>query len=530
MTKITLTGVTFALLLAGCDNSTTNPAVDTGGLDGPEKAEAGPGPDSSLLEGGVVDNGLSDGPGLDDPGAGLDFTPEQGLIDGPSSGNDGPKPDGPYTNGDLFVPDLFSTVMDSSQKVEQGAAVDLAAPVDGPMAKDMAKPTDSPLDSGVDAPADAGVDAAADAAVASDASPIPPDVTQAGEGGKYLCLAGPGVVEVCRCNDAKDNDLDKFIDYPADPGCAAPWDHSEVDGTTQCSDNKDNDGDKLIDMADPGCTGWLDNDESSYATGIPGDNKDPCNQDCFFDGNSGSGDDKCEWNLKCDAKNPGFYLYAGKKCLYDAAYKKCPATQPAQCLNFCLPVTPNGCDCFGCCTLSHNGYSATVRLTASCTPQLLTDVNKCVRCTQVKACLNPCGPCEVCIGKPKPEPWCFPKKDSGVPPLPEAGIPPKDGGVAKDTGTNVADKGAANDSSQTKDGATPGDGPKPNDGSQPPTDGPQDVGGSAGDIYASKPDGGIPAPCSPGVLYCGPGGIDPLQCPSGTVCLTGCCVPRTSLP
>ena len=35
----------------------------------------------------------------------------------------------------------------------------------------------------------------------------------------------------------------------------------------------------------------LDNDESSFATGIPGDNMDACKQDCFFDGNSGMGDD-----------------------------------------------------------------------------------------------------------------------------------------------------------------------------------------------------------------------------------------------
>ena len=39
-----------------------------------------------------------------------------------------------------------------------------------------------------------------------------------------------------------------------------------------CSDGKDNDGDGLIDGMDPECTGPLDNDEGSFATGIPGDN------------------------------------------------------------------------------------------------------------------------------------------------------------------------------------------------------------------------------------------------------------------
>ena len=73
-----------------------------------------------------------------------------------------------------------------------------------------------------------------------------------------------------------------------------------VVGTSQCSDGKDNDGDGKIDFGDPECVGPLDNDEGSFATGIPGDNSDACKQDCFFDGNSGAGDDGCDWQLKCD--------------------------------------------------------------------------------------------------------------------------------------------------------------------------------------------------------------------------------------
>jgi len=76
-------------------------------------------------------------------------------------------------------------------------------------------------------------------------------------------------------------------------------------GMTQCSDGIDNDMDGKTDYNDPECVGPLDNDESTYATGIPGDNIDACKQDCFFDGNSGMGDDGCEWNLKCDPANPG---------------------------------------------------------------------------------------------------------------------------------------------------------------------------------------------------------------------------------
>src|SRR5689334_2847679 len=50
----------------------------------------------------------------------------------------------------------------------------------------------------------------------------------------------------------------------------------------QCSNCKDDDGDGKVDGDDPQCTGPLDNDEASFATGIPGDNIDAVDQDCFF--------------------------------------------------------------------------------------------------------------------------------------------------------------------------------------------------------------------------------------------------------
>jgi hypothetical protein len=136
-----------------------------------------------------------------------------------------------------------------------------------------------------------------------------------------------------------------------------------ADGTTpQCSDCKDNDGDGLADWFDPECAGPLDNDEKTFGTGIPGDNQDACKQDCFFDGNSGAGDDRCEWNLKCDPKNT-----APGQCTYDANFKNCPATQEAQCKSFCLGRTPNGCDCFGCCAVQKSdGSQVTVRLSSTC--------------------------------------------------------------------------------------------------------------------------------------------------------------------
>src|SRR5688572_28916096 len=61
----------------------------------------------------------------------------------------------------------------------------------------------------------------------------------------------------------------------------------------QCNDCIDNDSDGQIDGFDIECTSSLDDDESSFETGINGDNVDEIQQDCFFDGNSGAGDDRC---------------------------------------------------------------------------------------------------------------------------------------------------------------------------------------------------------------------------------------------
>jgi len=170
-------------------------------------------------------------------------------------------------------------------------------------------------------------------------------------------------------------------------------------GSTQCSDGIDNDGDGLIDYADPECVGPLDNDESSFATGIPGDNVDPCKQDCFFDGNSGMGDDGCLWQLQCDPKS------MEPKCSYDARFvaqhaTECStsASQTQACIDHCAPLVPNGCDCFGCCQIP--GAPTPIRLAATCTAADFGDPSKCPPCTQVTQCANTCEHCEICIGKP----------------------------------------------------------------------------------------------------------------------------------
>jgi hypothetical protein len=177
------------------------------------------------------------------------------------------------------------------------------------------------------------------------------------------------------------------------PGTCVPL--VNADGTSpQCANCIDDDGDGLIDGADFECAGPLDNDEATFGTGISGDNMDACKQDCFFDGNSGQGDDRCEWNLKCDPK-----VTTGA-CTYDPNFKNCPATQRDECVSKCSKLAPNGCDCFGCCNVQlPGGGSKDVRLVGTCSMADIDDPVKCPPCTPVAGCQNPCDRCELCVGK-----------------------------------------------------------------------------------------------------------------------------------
>jgi hypothetical protein len=184
-------------------------------------------------------------------------------------------------------------------------------------------------------------------------------------------------------------------------------------GRTQCTNCRDDDGDGLIDWLDPECTGPLDDDESSYATGIPGDNVDPCKQDCWFDGNSGAGDDRCLFPSEClvGSREP--------RCPYDPAAardpKRCPKPSAA-CIAFCKPLAPKGCDCAGCCDVyDPAGKLHTVKLTATCTYE---NLGACQTCTKIAECSNPCGKCEWCLGKTSLPAECAPtaKPDGGTNP------------------------------------------------------------------------------------------------------------------
>lgn len=154
-----------------------------------------------------------------------------------------------------------------------------------------------------------------------------------------------------------------------------------------CSDGIDNDGDGLIDGFDPECTGPYDNDEGSFATGIPGDNKDPIWQDCFFDGNSGSGDDGCRYKTGCLTGD------------LPQDHPDCVVSQ--RCIEFCRPYAPNGCDCFGCCEVYPPGESTPVFVVigTTCSIDDLDNPALCQTCVQSDLCVNTCGECELCGGK-----------------------------------------------------------------------------------------------------------------------------------
>ena len=299
---------------------------------------------------------------------------------------------------------------------------------------------------------------------------FPPDAPIVrNDAGVYLCTDALGQ-RPCACNDGVDNDMDGKIDS-VDPDCSQPWDDTEnptVFGTTQCTDGIDNDGDGRIDGADPECVSSLDNDESSFATGIPGDNRDACKQDCFFDGDSGAGNDGCNWDLHCDMDGG----------LVGCPYRpspRCSDPQNATCQRFCLQFTPNGCDCFGCCTIfDPQGVPHDVRLSSMCSVARVNDRAACPPCAKVPSCDNPCGRCELCLGR---DPASLPA---------DCGSGSGSGGSGGAAGGGMGSGGS---------------------------------GGAAGD------GGGSGLRCPGTQVPCGPGGVDPSRCPADTFCVTGCCIP-----
>jgi hypothetical protein len=243
-----------------------------------------------------------------------------------------------------------------------------------------------------------------------------------------------------------------------------------------CGNCLDDDGDGKADMDDPDCLGPCHNAEDRYENAIPGGNQAPCKQDCYFDQDTGTGNDECYWSHSCDPKEPELGCTYSANANVPGTSKSCGELQTAQsnlCGSYCGPLTPNGCDCFGCCELP-SGTGKYVWLgtedasgNATCTRETVDDPTKCAPCTPVASCLNTCERCELCLGKTELPADCVP--------------PPPDGGV----GT----------------GGTAG------------TAGTSGTGGTGGTCFAPL--------CAAGVQACGVSCLP--DCPPDYACITGCC-------
>lgn len=210
-----------------------------------------------------------------------------------------------------------------------------------------------------------------------------------------------------------------------------------VGGTSQCSDCMDNDMDTKIDGFDPECSGPADDLEDSFATGIPGDNMDATSQDCFFDGDSGGGNDGCSQHVCCLlrannvqecaalAPNSNYDKYDKNKCYQPWGN----VAVPSKCSMNCGPLSPPGCDCFGCCTVC-NGGATTCRdivlnpaVSPNCDQNNITDPgpdgalntadDPCKACTKNPDCgSSTCGGA-TCILCPGQDPSSLPSSCTG---------------------------------------------------------------------------------------------------------------------
>ncbi len=192
----------------------------------------------------------------------------------------------------------------------------------------------------------------------------------------------------------------------------------------QCGDCMDNDGDNAVDAEDPGCTGPCDDDEKYFSNGFPQQSGGGCKKDCYFDRNAGTGDDGCDWSYSCDRLSvaPNFPPTGDPACAY-AESTSCELSQSQMCRDACLPLTPNGCDCFGCCELKRGSnkfvWMGSLRNGASsCDLEHLDDPTACAPCTPVPSCFNECEDCEVCAGSTTIGPRC-----TGSTPLCSFGTP-----------------------------------------------------------------------------------------------------------
>jgi hypothetical protein len=176
----------------------------------------------------------------------------------------------------------------------------------------------------------------------------------------------------------------------------------------ECGNCSDDDGDGESDALDPECLGPCDDSEGELFNGTTTNVNGSCRADCYFDRNTGSGDDGCSWSYRCDPRSvaPDFYPTGNVMCEHDPSLATCSPdpSELAGCETGCLPLTPNGCDCFGCCELpARSGnfiWLGSTNEQSHCELATSADPNACRPCTPVPDCQNPCEECELCVGSP----------------------------------------------------------------------------------------------------------------------------------
>lgn len=185
---------------------------------------------------------------------------------------------------------------------------------------------------------------------------------------------------------------DAAITTPVDAAITTPVDAALAGrcGNRPCACNNgvDDDRDDLIDGVDPECTGALDDDEATFATGHQSKAKMNC-RDCFWDEDQGTGNDLCRYPTEC---------LRGDEPTNKGNCGSCDVEQG--CVATCRVRTPSGCDCFGCCDVSlPNAVRVTIELSEGCSLDKLDDMVACPRCTQSTQCRKECGRCQLCLGR-----------------------------------------------------------------------------------------------------------------------------------
>jgi hypothetical protein len=190
------------------------------------------------------------------------------------------------------------------------------------------------------------------------------------------------------------------------PSDAGPCEPVFCGGTRYaCGDCADNDGDGRSDASDPECLGPCDDSEAELSTGIEPRVTGSCRSDCYFDRNAGAGDDGCGWSFSCDplSVEPDYLPTGSAMCSYSPGNEACDPSSLAACEAGCLPLTPNGCDCFGCCELpAQSGrfvWLGSEALDDARCELGSDDPRACKPCTPVQGCQNRCEECELCVGK-----------------------------------------------------------------------------------------------------------------------------------